>query len=339
MNRALYAIMLIVGISIMIMPLSVPVFKSNADYSVINTGPQGLSSFGKFLYSKGDIVPIMSTYDSMSLGEMKGTLIVVGPTLGFSNEEITELREFLENGNILILADDFGMGNEVLEGLGLEQRFGKGELITPIYSKNHNYAITGEITDPNLGKNVERIIMYKPSVILNSQNALVYTPNSSVFKNSYGAFAIVERVEYGNGRIILISDPDIFTNSLFRENEEFLRNLLDYAGGPFFIDEAHHRDFNPYSSGTITIRRTVNKELVFYYILFVAAVAFVIETGIWLKVLEKVFSLLFIFAKEEKKSMEETLKSLEEEGLNREVLMKIINEIKTGSKLGGNYGR
>jgi len=338
MNRAFYAIMLIVGISIMIMPLSVPVFKSNAAYSVLNTGPEGVSSFGKLLYSKGDIAPVLSTYDSMDLGEKKGTLIVVGPSLDFTEEEILELREFLENGNTLILADDFGTGNEILEGLGLKQRFARGELITPIYSKNHTYPITSEIVEPALARNVERIVMHEPAVILNPQNALVYTANSSLFKNSYGAFAIVDMAEYGRGRVILVSDPDIFTNSLFGENEEFIRNLLDYAGGPFFIDEAHHRDFNPYSSGTITIRRAVDKELIFYYILFVAAIAFIIETGLWLKVLEKLFSILLLFVREKKESLEETIKSLEEEGLDREVLMRIIEEIKTGSKLGGNYG-
>ena len=339
MNRVFYAIMLIVGVSIMIMPLSVPVFKSSADYSVLNTDWNGVSSFGRLLYSKGEISPVLSTYDSMDLGERKGTLIIVGPNLDFTNEEIWELKRFLENGNTLILADDFGTGNEILEGLGLEQRFGRGELITPIYSKNYHYPITTEIMDSDLSKNVEKIVMYNPSVILNPQNVLVYTPNSSIFKNSYGAFALMEKIEYGNGEIMLISDPDIFTNSLFRENEEFIKNILDYASGPFFIDEAHHRDFNPYSSGTITIRRTVNKDLIFYYILLVAAIAFIIESGIWLKILEKIFSILFMIFKEEKESMEETIKSLEKEGLNRELLMKIINEIKSGSKLGGSHGR
>ncbi|KUK17279.1 DUF4350 domain-containing protein [Thermococcus sibiricus] len=339
MNRVFYAIMLIVGVSIMIMPLSVPVFKSSADYSVLNTDWNGVSSFGKLLYSKGEITPVLSTYDSANLGERKGTLIIVGPNLDFTNEEIVELRKFLENGNTLILADDFGTGNEILEGLGLEQRFGRGELITPIYSKNHHYPVTAEIVDSDLSKNVERIVMYNPSVILNSQNALVYTPNSSIFKNSYGAFVIVEKVEHGNGEVILISDPDLFTNSLFRENEEFIKNILDYASGPFYIDEAHHRDFNPYSSGTITIRRAVNKEFVFYYILLVAAIAFIIESGLWLRVLEKIFSLLLIFAREEKESLEEIIKSLEKDGLNRELLIKIINEIKNGSKLGGSHGR
>ena len=339
MNRVFYAIMIIIGVSIMIMPLSVPVLKSNAAYSVLNTDWNGVSSFGKLMYSRGEILPVLSSYDSMNLKEKKGTLIIIGPNLEFTDEEISELRDFLENGNTLILADDFGTGNRILEGLGLEERFSKKEPITPIYLRSSNFPVTMEIKDKNLAKGVEKIVMYKPSVILNAKNGLVYTPNSSRLGNTYGPFVVVEEVSYGNGRIILISDPDIFTNSLFRENKAFIENLMDYVNGPFYIDESHHRDFNPYSAGTITIRRAVNKEFVFYYVLFVAVLAFIIESGLWMRVVERLLSILFIFFKEEKESLEEIVKSLEKEGINREILMRIISEIQTGSKLGGNHGR
>lgn len=338
MNRVFYAIMIIIGVSLIVMPLSVPVLKSDADYSVLNTNWNGLSNFGRVLYSRGDISPVLSTYDSVGMGEKKGTLIIVGPTLDFTDNEINEIRKFLESGNVLILADDFGTGNQILEGLGVKERFSRRGLITPIYSKNHNFPVTMEIKG-ELAKNVEKIVLYKPSVILNSQNALVYMPNASRVGNTYGSFPLLTEVNYGKGKIILISDPDIFTNSLFKENEAFITNLLEYVDGPFYLDEAHHKDFNPYSAGTITIRRAVNKEHIFYYILFVALIAFIIESGLWLRALEKVISIIFIFLKEEKESLEEIIKSLETEGVNREILMRIINEIKTGSKLGGGHGR
>lgn len=339
MNRVFYAIMVIVGVSIIIMPLSVPVLKSNAAYSVLNTDWNGISSFGKLMYSRGEIIPVLSSYDSMNLKEKKGTLIIIGPNLEFTDEEISKLRDFLENGNMLILADDFGTGNRLLEGLGLEERFSKKEPITPIYIKSINFPVTMEIKDKKLARGVEKIVMYKPSVILNAKNGLVYTPNSSRLGNTYGPFVVVEEIKYGDGRIILISDPDIFTNSLFGENMAFIENLMDYVKGPFYIDESHHRDFSPYSSGTITIRRVVNKEFVFYYVLFVAVLAFIIESGLWMRAVERLLSILFIFFKEEKESLEEIVKSLEKEGVNREILMRIISEIQTGSKLGGNHGR
>lgn len=333
-----YVILLIVGIAFLIMPLSVPVFKSSAQYSVLNTGWNGTSSFGKLLYSKGGVTPILGPYDSVGLDKDKGTLVVIGPNLPFTAGEVEALKRFLDNGNTLLLADDFGTGNQLMKELGLEERFSPDQPLTPVFLKNGDFPITAEIKTP-LSSGVSFIVMYKPSVILNPANPLVATPNGTYLNEEYGTFAIVDSVKYGRGKIILVSDPDIFTNSLFKENERFIENLLNYMPGPYLIDEAHHRDFNPYSSGTITIRRAVNKKLVFYYVLAIAVLAFIVESGLWMKPLEWGLELLGRFFKEESVNLEEIVKSLEEEGLDGEVLRKMLKEIQTGSKLGGGNGR
>jgi len=340
MNKVVYGILILVGVSLMFMPLSVPVFKSNAEYSVLNTQWNGLSSFGKLLYLSGDIKPILAPYDSVNLGNLEGVLIVIGPNVDFSSREIEQLKVFLEKGNTLVLADDFGTGNQILEGLGLKERFSKTPIISLMYSKTHEFPIVIDIRSKELSLGVERILLNVPAAILNSENGLAYTFNSSILGKSYGAFPIISEVKYGEGKIILISDPDIFTNNLFKENEAFIRNFVNYIKkGTFYIDETHHRDFNPYSAGNIVVRKSINKEFVFYYVLVIAAVAFFIESGLALKLLEKALSLMFLIFKEKKESLDEIIKSLEEEGLDGNTLKRIIEEIKTGSKLGGSHGR
>lgn len=333
-----YVILLIVGIAFLIMPLSVPVFKSSAQYSVLNSGWNGTSSFGKLLYSKGGVTPILGPYDSVGLDKDKGTLVIIGPNLPFTAGEVEALKRFLRNGNTLLLADDFGTGNQLMKELGLEERFSPKQPLTPVFLKNRDFPITAEIKTP-LSSGVGFIVMYKPSVILNPANPLVATPNGTYLNGEYGTFAIIDSVKYGRGKIFIVSDPDIFTNSLFKENERFIENLLNYMPGPYLVDEAHHRDFNPYSSGTITIRRAVNKKLVFYYVLAIAVLAFIVESGLWMKPLEWGLALLERFFKEETVNPEEIVKSLEEEGLDGEVLRKMLKEIQTGSKLGGGNGR
>jgi len=45
---------------------------------------------------------------------------------------------------------------------------------------------------------------------------------------------------------------------IFSENRQFISNIIDYIGGDtVYIDEAHHRDFNLYSAGTVTITRVL----------------------------------------------------------------------------------
>ncbi|NJE11139.1 DUF4350 domain-containing protein [Thermococcus sp. MAR1] len=342
MNRVVYGILLVVGVGLLVMPLSVPVFKSDAAYSVLNTNWNGLSSFGKLLYSTGEITPLLAPYDSSGLENFKGTLVVVGPNLDFSGGEIDSLRRFLENGNTLLLADDFGTGNQVLEGLGLRVRFSKVPLISLTYSKNSDFPLTVDIRDAELAGGVMRLVMSRPSAVLNAGNStvLVYSSNASMLGKEYGAFPLVVEVPYGKGRIILVSDPDIFTNSLFRENEAFLRNLVSsLPEKTFYIDEAHHADFNPYSSGTMVIRRAVNRELVFYYVLFIALLALAVESGLTGWLMHRFALLLMRLFPGEEEPVEEVVKRLEERGLDGDKLKTILREIETGSKLGGAHGR
>lgn len=342
MRRVVYGILLVVGVGLLVMPLSVPVFKSDAAYSVLNTDWNGLSSFGKLLYSTGEITPFLAPYDSSGLENYKGTLVVVGPNVDFSRGEIDSLRKFLENGNTLLLADDFGMGNRVLEGLGLKVRLSKVPLISLTYSRNSDFPVTMDIRDKGLAAGVTKLVLSRPAAVLNAGNStvLVYSSNASMLGKEYGAFPIIVEVPYGKGRIILVSDPDIFTNSLFRENEVFLRNLVSsLPEKTFYIDEAHHADFNPYSSGTMVIRRAVNRRLVFYYVLFIALLALAVESGLAGWVLGKSIRLLMRLFPEEGTSVDEVVRRLEERGLDGDKLKTILREIETGSKLGGVHGR
>lgn len=340
MNKVAYVVLLIIGISLLLMPMSVPRFKSNAPYSVLNTEWNGLSSFGKLLYQTGDVTPILVPYDSFNLEQMNGTLIVVGPDVDFSSREIEQVKTFLKNGGTLLLADDFGTGNELLSGLGLYERFSKKPVLSLTYSKNYEFPVTGEILNSNLSNGVNYLILSRPAAILHAENPLIYTSNASMFNGRYGAFAIMEAIPYGKGQVILISDPDIFTNSLFAQDEVFLKNLVNsLPEKTFYIDEAHHADFNPYSTGTIIIRRTVNRKLVFYYVLLIAAIAFLVESGFLVRALNSIFSLLNRFLQGERENLDEIIAKLEKRGLDGDKLKKILQEIETGSKLGGAHGR
>ena len=46
-------------------------------------------------------------------------LVIIGPDVDFSSLEAKEVKEFLENGGTLFIADDFGTANSLLEKLGV----------------------------------------------------------------------------------------------------------------------------------------------------------------------------------------------------------------------------
>ena len=46
------------------------------------------------------------------------TVLMLGPSSGFSGEDVVAVRDYLEHGGLVVLCDDFGSGNQLLEGLG-----------------------------------------------------------------------------------------------------------------------------------------------------------------------------------------------------------------------------
>jgi hypothetical protein len=136
-----------------VMPLTVPLFKSSAEYSVFNPGWEGLSKFGMLLREEGkNPIPLLGPLDSYHLSG--GTLVIVGPDVDYTPDEIKAIREFVKNGNTLFLADDFGTGNEILKGLGVRMGLSRYPLRDFFYEVDDRFVIAVRIDDPVLGKNV-----------------------------------------------------------------------------------------------------------------------------------------------------------------------------------------
>ena len=335
MRRAIYAILIAFSIFLLVMPLTIPVFYTSADFSVFNTKWNGASNFGRLLYEETNIMPVITSYNSFGLGEKEGVLLILGPDLSYSSLEIDEIKKFLENGGTLVLIDDFGTGNDILSGLNLTARFTSLIPIDVFYSKNYNFPELVRILDPQLSVGVDKLILNVPSVIVGAEGS-IYTSKVAVIGNNQRQLPIMSELEYGNGRIILFSDPSVFINDMFEKNEPFIRNFVSYIKADvIYIDEAHHTSFNPYAVGTVVIKRSLDKMKAFYVILGVAVLAILIESGLALEGISRVVNVLLgkIF-KEEEKSLDDVIEELKKDGYDEKVLRKIIREINTGKKLG-----
>ncbi|WP_430515252.1 DUF4350 domain-containing protein [Pyrococcus woesei] len=337
MRRAIYFSLIAIGIFFMISPLTVPLFTNTTPFSIFNPSPMGASSFAKVLFQGGEIYPILISFNFFELGKREGTLIILGPDLSYSSQEIEEIKEFLENGGILILIDDFGTGNEILEGLNLSVRFAKTQPIDVFYSKNYNFPVVVRINDENL-ENVEMIILNVPSVITWSNGSIV-TSKITMLGRSFRQYSIMATLDYGKGKIVLFSDPSVFTNEMFKYNSKFIESFVEaYVEYPAYIDEAHHSGFNIVQTGTVTIRREVNKQLAFLVISTVTLIALFIESGmatktikLGLKLMNKILNRIF---GEEKTTIDDIIEELKKEGYDERILKKIIRGIEKSRRLG-----
>ena len=322
MRIVVYGVLIMVGIVLLTLPIAVPVIKTSAKYSMFNTRWDGCSEFAKLLFSKGKIVPIFYPYDSVRLRDFKGALIIVGPDVEFSELEVEEVKAFLEKGGVVLIADDFGTANTLLEKLDVNIRISNKKLIDLFYSKRVEFPVVVRISKDIA---VEKVVLNEPSFIIGGRG-LAYTSKVSSVDGSMNSYPILAEVEYGKGKIIVLSDPDVLINDMFQENREFIENLIDYLGvKTFYFDEAHHSDFNPYSVTTVYIHRELDKGKAFQIFLAVAALAIFIESGIAGRIVRKLAELI-------PREREDLLKDLPE-WVDVRLAERIVNEIRTGSKL------
>jgi len=326
-----YAFLALAGVILLVLPVAVPVVKTSAEFSMFNTDWDGCSEFAKILYEKGKLVPIIYSYNSSSIEKLEGVLIIVGPNMDLSLDA-GAVKGFLMNGGTLLLADDFGTANSLLEELNLGIRFSQEPLMDIFYSKRSEFPVIVRIEDPKLALGVDKVVLNVPSALLGG-NGVLFSSKVSVVGKNMNSYPVMAEVKYGDGRIILLLDPSILINDMFQENRQFIENLIEYLGGKtFYFDEAHHSDFNPYLVTTVYVQRTFDRRRSFTVLLMVAVLSVLVEGG-YLKRLSLSALGVFnsLFSKEQ-----ELLKDLPE-WVDKGNLEKMLNEIKTGSKLGDTY--
>ena len=177
------------------------------------------------------------------------TLLILGPSTSFSGEDLRALRVFVSGGGLLVLADDFGSGNEVLEGFGFEFRFDgallqdqllkdKNGLMPKVYSRAGSYL-----------RGVDSLVLNYASVFTAVEGADVLTWSSPFSYVTYepalpdeavagGPFPVVVERGFGEGKIVAVSDSSLFINSMIERGGN-MACLLNLVSGEVFIDEGH----------------------------------------------------------------------------------------------------
>lgn len=222
-------------------------FPSIDDLFVENPFWNGLSE----LYSRTNLVRLDSL-DGLNLivDEPKSsTLLLIGPSNRFIDEEVEEIRGFIYSGGTVVLADDFGTGNELLNGLNVPVRFDTLLLQDRLFNGKNSLMPKILATGAALFDGVENLVFNYPSTlsvtgsskILAWSSAFSYIarePSPPSESLTAGPFPVTAEIIVGEGRLIAVSDSSLFINSMIDRggNWKFLENL---ASGNVYIDEGH----------------------------------------------------------------------------------------------------
>jgi hypothetical protein len=210
----------------------------------------------------------------MQLPNQPSLLAIIGPSTAFTNDDIAEIRTFLESGGTVLLADDFGTGNALLKGLNVSARFsGKPLADLYYYSKAPRFPLISAFSPSPITANVTTVVLNRPSYI-DITNASVVTklasssPFSFVDLNGNGraspnetinSYPVIVDTQIGSGWLILVSDPSMFVNEMINlyDNMQLFQNLLK-MGGDSLIFDVQHLERAPLTDWRVMLKDDIN---------------------------------------------------------------------------------
>ena len=277
--------------------ISVPLLNTTKeDFSTYNTAWNGASDAKALASSDGYATPsVFALSEIGSSGD--GVFFMLNPnsSVGFTSGDASTLQSFVQNGGVLVLANDFGNGNAVLSGLGVSGARFNGSLLEDNVSKGVD-AAHPLITDVNAsgltagvhelyfnygtaldvpGTNVTVLARSAPTSYLVAPAGGNATVNATT-----GAHPVLATLDYGNGHIVLLSDPSVFINDMLgqADNQQLLTSMLaNLTGGdktvPIMFDESHFASPPVFS---LLYDRINANDTVKYTVVVLASAAFVI---------------------------------------------------------------
>ena len=265
--------------------LTVHLSANNLEFSRYNTGWNGTSQF----FSDLDRHHVSMITDPAQLASYPNdtVLLVIAPARKPPEKEISAYRAFVERGNTLFLADDFGSGNNMLRGIGSRIFILEGNLssIDREYADSYSVVVYRTANETITGHSAA-LVLNRPAPLAGGEPLFMTSIMSWIDENGdkrinsnevMGKFPVMSAEKIGRGKLVVLSDPSIFINSMQDldprwDNRRFVQDILN-GNGTVLIDQMNSRtrDAEGISEILHLIRTTITTELLFLGVLVLAA--------------------------------------------------------------------
>ena len=273
-----YVSIIVIGVVAVLLLVSMlaPVVSSSEDFAIYNTSWNGTSGLAISTFELGKFSPsfeLSNTGTSMEVVQMgldeldlepgDSALAIIGPSTAFTASEGELVGEFVRNGGVLLLADDFGTGNTLLEGMGAKSRLSGNLAMDLAFNKKPEFSVCFDLRSDPLTKNVSALLLNYPSSInvdAETTKPIAYTSVASwldlnndmlqEFGEPRGPFVVMARESLGAGSIVLLSDPSLLINGMreYLNNSALSDNIVNEmctGRTSVFFDESHRDYFDP----------------------------------------------------------------------------------------------
>jgi len=237
------AVIVVLGLAWVIPPMD--------DFRLENPYWNGLSELDSRTHPF--VVSDLPRLSNLVLRPSDSVLLMLGPSKPFTDEDVDSVRGLLEAGGLVILAEDFGVGNELLEGLGIEARFSGMVLLDPLFKdRDSRMPRMIDFTVSRYTQGLSALTLNYATVLTDVGDGVRVIARSTAFSylsedlsaapeeaEVVGPLPVMAEVGYGGGSLVLISDSSLFINSMLDrdDNGALLRNLVD--GRVVYVDVSH----------------------------------------------------------------------------------------------------
>jgi hypothetical protein len=242
--------LIVIGIVIIVSLIAIQFSSSVQDFMAGNTMWNGVRDFTVRFKARN-----LDSLDGLSDITGKNALISI-PYLEYTAEELEQIKQFIAKGNTLILMDDLGYGNSLLEYLGARASFDHNLLLDPLFC--YKNAFLPRVVDfaPAIKEYGIEALAFNHATILSSVEPAQVIARSSgtsfldLNRNGVqdrdepaGPFAVAAELKVGQGMVALVSDPSMIINTMVDRNDnyQFIQYLLERGGQPdsILLDRSH----------------------------------------------------------------------------------------------------
>ena len=221
---------------------------SDEDFRVDNTFWNGSSELSAYQA----LTPLEMLADLPAVAE--GATLILIPYIQLTRSELEDVSRFVTGGGMLVLADDYGYGNQVLSHLGIEARFSGQALLDPLFSyKNEQLPRVFNISPDSVTAGVDSLVLNHATCLVDVEASDVLAMSSSFSfldlnddrkwdaDEPTGAMPVISSHILASGRVILVSDPSIFINSMgtLDDNYGIIENIAGISSSRLFLDQSH----------------------------------------------------------------------------------------------------
>jgi len=262
-----YPRLLLVGLVVVIVAAGVVgLSTSSTAFGSYNSKWDGTSDLRTVAISSGATTDLTQSTDAYSSHTpTETTAFILSPTDTYGSSDSAHVSTFLERGGTVVVADDFGgNGNALLAQLGVTARF-DGRLVRDEhrYYRSPNFPVATNVSEAPATANVSRLTLNHATVVEPGPNSSVLVTTSGyAYLDTNGNQElddneplqdrpVVVREAYGDGEVVVVSDPSIFINSMLEspDNQLFARNLI--ADDTTVVFDYSHRSGIPWAVAVV----------------------------------------------------------------------------------------